>query len=966
MKKTFLLLLIVIMSILLVGCHEHKYNDYVYEATCTENGYTKHTCLCGDSYIDNIIEAKGHEYFEIVVEPTCDEPGYTKYTCKCGDSYTDKEVEAHGHNYFSVVVEPTCTEKGYTEYKCYNCTNSYKNNETEAKGHSYGEWIITKEPTETTKGTKQKQCSDCNDVVTEIIPEKNHKHNYVSNVVEPTCTEEGYTELKCDCGDSYIENITSAKGHSYSDWIITKQPTETEKGTKQKECSRCGDIITESIPEKNHEHEYTKETVSPTCDKEGYTLYTCKCGDNYKEDIVSALGHSYGEWVITKEPTTEEVGTKVKECSKCNSKITEEIDKLEYLETPVTLNGNGAALDLSYEAESKITITDYLTYDSLNGKKVALYTTPSATYWYYIPIKQIDNSNIYEIQQVVYLSKNVSAEYDYLIMWHNAISDSAAQEVLMNIYNNADSYIGKFIKLDNLPSESGDADISMEVLQKTGVIDILNATYKEPCDFPEVKKTGYIFKGWLCSIDNQLYTKYPGYGVAYDNVTFTAQWELISMSDNEKLTSTYQTILSYFESIDIVNEDLNLSQFNNLNETIITYTSSDESMLSNTGVYNRPYKSSKVTFEVNITSGSEIISFTHEFTLEPYKELKNIASSYVYTNYNKVNDAFFDTMDVIYCAFVLIDTDGGFTGSDAYKTSINRTNNSALNNMKNYIFPKANKEGCWVIASIGGGGDSIDATFEEICNSEEKMDALAANCVKLINEYGFDGIDIDWEIPDTGTKFTKLAKKIYDAVKANNPNHIVTAAIGGGKWQPPKYDLTNSRSYLDYVNVMTYNMVTGSGIHHSALYSSRNYFDSTNKVAYTMASCSIKESVDIYNNTYGIASNKLIVGAAFYGIRQTRSSTSDSWTYKGSVSYTSIVNDYLSSSDYDYYYDTNSQAPYLLSKDRLTFVSYDDPRSIKAKCDYILSDGLAGIMYWQNGQDTTGDLVSAIKEGLNK
>ena len=39
---------------------------------------------------------------------------------------------------------------------------------------------------------------------------------------------------------------------------------------------------------------------------------------------------------------------------------------------------------------------------------------------------------------------------------------------------------------------------------------------------------------------------------------------------------------------------------------------------------------------------------------------------------------------------------------------------------------------------------------------------------------------------------------------------------------------------------------------------------------------------------------------------------------------------------------------------------------MKAKCDYVKKIGAAGIMYWQNGQDTTGDLVGAIKDGLNK
>ena len=48
------------------------------------------------------------------------------------------------------------------------------------------------------------------------------------------------------------------------------------------------------------------------------------------------------------------------------------------------------------------------------------------------------------------------------------------------------------------------------------------------------------------------------------------------------------------------------------------------------------------------------------------------------------------------------------------------------------------------------------------------------------------------------------------------------------------------------------------------------------------------------------------------------------------------------------------------------FYSFDDPTSIGYKCQYIIDNNLGGIMNWQNGSDTTGDLVNAIKVGLSK
>jgi len=492
---------------------------------------------------------------------------------------------------------------------------------------------------------------------------------------------------------------------------------------------------------------------------------------------------------------------------------------------------------------------------------------------------------------------------------------------------------------------------------------------QEPINLPIPTRSGCKFIGWLCNIDNKVYTSYPGYYDFNQSIIYTATWEVVDMTDKERVEGTYSELIAYFEENKNLNNNLELKTNNEFYKTNIKFNSSNQNILTNDGLFTKPYIPEKLTLEFTISLNSESKTSTFEFTIEGFKELTNIASSYVYGGYDRLTDEFFETMDIIFCAFVLIDVNGGFTGLDGYDNSVSNTNRTYLNYMKTYVIPKAHQNGVRVVASIGGGGSSVDLAYEEIVKSDEKMQTLANNIVNLINEYGFDGADIDWEIPDNAKTFSKLSEKIYTAVKANNPNHIVTAAIGGGKWQPPKYDLTVSKNYLDYVNLMTYNMVGNGGYHHTSLYKSSKLFDSENKVGHTLQTCSIEESVNIYKNDYGINPNQIIIGAAFYGMKQKRTYTNGtygSWQSDGTLSYTKIKNEYLSSSNYEYYYDTVCEAPYLLSKDKTVFISYDDPRSIKAKCEYIKNIKAAGIMYWQNGQDTTGDLVKAIKEGLNK
>ena len=67
----------------------------------------------------------------------------------------------HTHKFTERVIAPTCKQGGYTEKKC-DCGYSETYNETAATAHTFGEWITQIEPTEKTKGYKERFCSVCN------------------------------------------------------------------------------------------------------------------------------------------------------------------------------------------------------------------------------------------------------------------------------------------------------------------------------------------------------------------------------------------------------------------------------------------------------------------------------------------------------------------------------------------------------------------------------------------------------------------------------------------------------------------------------------------------------------------------------------------------------------------------------------------------------------------------------------
>ena len=72
--------------------HEHSYTAVVTPPTCTEKGYTTHTCACGDSYVDTYVDALGHSWDngKVTKEPTATETGIRTYTCtRCSATKTE-------------------------------------------------------------------------------------------------------------------------------------------------------------------------------------------------------------------------------------------------------------------------------------------------------------------------------------------------------------------------------------------------------------------------------------------------------------------------------------------------------------------------------------------------------------------------------------------------------------------------------------------------------------------------------------------------------------------------------------------------------------------------------------------------------------------------------------------------------------------------------------------------------------
>ena len=236
--------------------HEHDFQQVVIEPTCTEPGYTKMVCGCGEEYTvaGSEVPALGHDYSGdshtvTVISPTCTEDGLEEWTCsRCGEIHAEP-LPATGHDYqITDEQEPTCTESGYKDMKCVNCGDT-RHVRIAALGHDWGPWETVTPPTTTTEGVKRRVCNRCGEEQLGTIPKLDHVHSYtVPEVIEPTCEEQGYTKMICPDDGAFIideDSYVPALGHIWVErW--RQEPTAKTQGVIDNVCSRCGkhDFVT--------------------------------------------------------------------------------------------------------------------------------------------------------------------------------------------------------------------------------------------------------------------------------------------------------------------------------------------------------------------------------------------------------------------------------------------------------------------------------------------------------------------------------------------------------------------------------------------------------------------------------------------------------------------------------------------------------------------------------------------------
>ena len=345
----------------------HAYQTEVIQPTCTEAGTIIYTCeRCSDSYQTESEAAKGHVYGEWieVSEAGCTEGGMEMRDCEVCDHYETRLTEALGHDYKDTVTSPDCQNEGYTTHTCTRCEHTVVDSYVKPSEHGYSEWVSEIEPDCQNEGLAKRICTGCGQEETKILEMTDHRaavdeavdatctetgltegshcetcgqvlverqvidalgHEYESAVFEPTCSIVGFTEHTCiRCEDQYWDGYKPMIDHIMGAWEISESPTPEKEGVERRECIVCDYYETRYMPKS--EHHYTSQVIEPTCEGEGYTLYTCtECSSSYRDHIVDALDHEYGQWIEESAPECAKSGVEKRVCQKCQH--------IEYRET---------------------------------------------------------------------------------------------------------------------------------------------------------------------------------------------------------------------------------------------------------------------------------------------------------------------------------------------------------------------------------------------------------------------------------------------------------------------------------------------------------------------------------------------------------------------------------------------------------------------------------------------------------
>ncbi|GIW85981.1 MAG: hypothetical protein KatS3mg108_0305 [Isosphaeraceae bacterium] len=270
----------------------------------------------------------------------------------------------------------------------------------------------------------------------------------------------------------------------------------------------------------------------------------------------------------------------------------------------------------------------------------------------------------------------------------------------------------------------------------------------------------------------------------------------------------------------------------------------------------------------------------------------------------------------------------------------------------------AHQAGCRVLLSLGGWG--WDQQFAAIVQSPEAEDRYVRDVLHLVDSFDYDGIDLDWEYPDSDTEipgFERLASRLrtgLDQIASRKGRHLeLTMAVAAGPWALRWLRPDFMTKTFDWLNVMTYDMAgawTPYAGHNAPLFPSSRQPQGP--------PLSVQSTFDYLLNQQKYPPSKLALGIPLYGrgfaVDQPYASTQNAPQRRlPNGDYKNLAQ--LATQGWTRLWDDETQVPWLIAPDRSAVFGYDDAQSVALKARFARDHHLRGVFFWQIHGDRLPD-----------
>lgn len=277
-----------------------------------------------------------------------------------------------------------------------------------------------------------------------------------------------------------------------------------------------------------------------------------------------------------------------------------------------------------------------------------------------------------------------------------------------------------------------------------------------------------------------------------------------------------------------------------------------------------------------------------------------------------------------------------------------------------------------VLLSIGGW--TYSANFSSPASIEAGRKKFADSALEILMNYGFDGLDIDWEYPSSPTEaqnYVQLLKTCRETLDSYSHKFLeehhfaLTVAAPAGPINYKKMNIKGMDRYLDFWNLMAYDYA-GSWSQ-TAAHQTNLYYSESNCAATPF---STDQAVSYYKDQ-GVASSKIVLGMPLYGRafnntegpgRRFDDVGEGTWE-KGVIDYKQLP---LAGAKEEY--DEYSHASYSYDPSIKRMVSYDTVRMAKKKAIWIKQQNLGGGMWWETSSDGSNEksLIQTVIQEFGK